>query len=152
MNASLYFYSLSNLSNSQKHLNQRKMKWPGFHNTKKKCSWWIHQIWTWLREVMSCSAEESAFLFSFYKQLVAGQKTLHGESARYAHRRGCRHCEGWIMTSLKMFLWLKVWNGKLAPLREDLTSDLFNPAGLRTTVEADKIKEKTLSWTAFFIH
>lgn len=120
MNVSLYFYSRCNISESQQHLNQRKMKWPGFHNTKKSCSWWIYQIWTWLREVMSCSASEAAFLFYFYKQLVAEQITLYGEPARYARRRGYRHCEDWIMTSLKMFLWLKAWNGRLAPLREDL--------------------------------
>lgn len=103
------------------HLNQRKVKQPGFHNAKKNCSRWTNQIWTWLWEVMSCSVSEAAFLFFyFYKQLVAEQITLRGEPARYAGRRGCRHCEGWIITSPKMFFWLKAWNGRLAPQREDL--------------------------------
>lgn len=73
---------------------------------------------------MSCSVSEAVFflffLFYFYKQLVAEQITLLGEPARYTSRQGCRHCEGWIITSPEMFFWLKVWIGRLAPQREDL--------------------------------
>lgn len=117
-------YSHCSMSDSlrHQHLNQKKMKRPGFHNVKKSCSWWTNQIWTWLREVMSCSVSEAVFLFFyFYKQLVAEQITQCGEPARYAGRQGCRHCERWIITSPKMFFWLKAWNGRLAPQRENLT-------------------------------
>lgn len=121
---SLHFYSRCNISDRQHHQrlkNQRKTKQPGFHNAKKNCSRWINLMWTWLREVKSCSVSGAAFLFFyFYKQLVAEQITLCGEPARYAGRRGCGHCEGWIITSPKMFFWLKAWNGRLAPQRENL--------------------------------
>lgn len=115
--ASLYSYWHCNISDSQQHLNQRRMKRPGFHNTEKNCSRWTNPIWTWLQEVMSCSASEA----SFFLQAIGSWANNPARGASQVRR----HCEGWIMTSLKMFLWLKAWNGRLVPQREDLKDPTF---------------------------
>lgn len=92
---SLHCYSHCNISESQHHqrLNQGKMKRPAFHNKKQQLMNKPNlKLITRSNELFSF---RSCFLKNvlFYKQLVAEQITLHGEPARYAGRRGCRHCE-----------------------------------------------------------